>query len=125
MFLIFVIVKIPGGKKFLISLQKKGSGPSEQVRLKCRTGLNLFAINEDKERVEVAYHGPESYSVTAIFVSEAALTLVENAKNCKPGVVTTAHGLGELYMERLRKNDNIRFAIIGVKTQSFVDHHHH
>jgi len=114
-FLLFLIVKIPGGGKFILGLQKKGSGPSEQVRMLCRTGVQLFASNEEKDLIEVAFHGPESYTVTAIFASEVALTLVTDSHNCKPGVVTTAYGLGENLMKRLRKNEKLRFAVVDVK----------
>jgi len=81
----------------------------------CRTGVQLFASNEEKDLIEVAFHGPESYTVTAIFASEVALTLVTDSHNCKPGVVTTAYGLGENLMKRLRKNEKLRFAVVDVK----------
>jgi short subunit dehydrogenase-like uncharacterized protein len=83
--------------------------------MKCRTGVQLYAVNENKELITVEYHGPESYTVTAIFAAEVALTLVHSADKCTPGVVTTSVALGDLLLERLRKEGKIRFAVTDVK----------
>jgi len=111
MFVFFLIVKIPGGPNFLRSLRTEGSGPSEEVRKKSSTSARFFGEDIEGNKVNATYTGPEAYSATAIFVTEAAQTIIRHHDHLpqKGGVSTPAAALGEQYIDDLTATGLIKF----------------
>jgi len=68
--------------------------------------------------ISAAYHGPDPYTATAIFASEVALILARTPSSSKTGVVTTAYGLGDVLLDRLRKVEGMKFSLEGTKKKA-------
>ena len=105
---------LPPFRWLLSKIFPAGSGPSKEKRLNGSFKIKLFgeAIDENGEKisaiVDVEGKGDPGYGETAKMVSESALCLALNRKDChdqggfKGGVVTPAASMGNVLIERLR-----------------------
>jgi len=102
-FLMFIIVKIPYGKDFLLGFWKEGSGPAEVVREKASTQMVAYGETQNGQKLVSRFAGPEGYNATGLFVSEAAIQIAQDNAQAKSGVLTPSVALGKPYLDRLNK----------------------
>ena len=87
-----------------------GTGPSEEVQNNGWFESIFIVQNENKEKYKfrVFGEGDPGYKSTARFICESALSICLDKekidKNINGGVLTTASGLGDVLLERLKKS---------------------
>lgn len=107
----------PEAVEFVVSMMKgqqergeappAGQGPPPQLRSRHWSEIYAVAESEKGAVAHVHYTGPQSYEVTAMTASCAALTILEEPRAVKPeergGVLTPAFALhGSSFLERLQ-----------------------
>ena len=112
--LLSTIMVTPLRKVFRPLFPTPGTGPSKEVQNNGWFESIFIVQNENKEKFKfrVFGEGDPGYKSTAKFICESALSIVldiENIRNnANGGVLTTASGLGDTLIERL-KNSGILF----------------
>jgi len=87
-----------------------GTGPSEEVQNNGWFESIFIVQNENKEKFKfrVFGEGDPGYKSTARFICESALSICLDKekidKNISGGVLTTASGLGDVLIDRLKKS---------------------
>ena len=104
------IMFTPLRKIFRPLFPSPGTGPSEEVQNNGWFESIFIVQNENKEKYKfrVFGEGDPGYKSTARFICESALSICLDKerldKNVKGGVLTTASGLGDVLLERLKKS---------------------
>ena len=99
---LFAVAQKPFFQRFI---PQPGEGPSEKQRAKGHFRFTHHGTGESGREYSctVAAQGDPGYDVTAMMLSEAAVTLLENtALPDTAGILTPSTGLGSAYLERLR-----------------------
>jgi short subunit dehydrogenase-like uncharacterized protein len=105
-----LILSSPLRKLFRAFLKKPGQGPSKELQESGWFDCRFIAETESGETkaFRVKGRGDPGYKVTSLFVVEAALCLIKDYDQLPGGekfggVLTSATGLGDVLIQRLRK----------------------
>lgn len=99
---LFAVAQKPFFQRFI---PQPGDGPSEKQRAKGHFRFTHHGVGESGREYSctVAAQGDPGYDVTAMMLSEAAVTLLDHtALPRTAGILTPATGLGSAYLARLR-----------------------
>ena len=115
--LAFIIIGTPLKRLVRPFLLKPGEGPSQETQDKGWFRATFVALSEDNERKICSMYGSgdPGYKSTAKLVCESALALARSSElpggNEYGGVLTSAVGLGNVLIERLKKAE-IEFKVL-------------
>jgi short subunit dehydrogenase-like uncharacterized protein len=99
------------------ALPAPGQGPSEAKRARSFFRYDLHATLDDGSTLDARVSGGDpGYSVTAALISEAALTLALDSDSLDTtlpgGVATPASALGNVYLDRLQRCNDVQIELI-------------
>ena len=115
--LAFIVIGTPLKRLVRPFLLKPGEGPSQETQDKGWFRATFVALSEDNERKICSMYGSgdPGYKSTAKLVCESALALARSSElpggNEYGGVLTSAVGLGNVLIERLKKAE-IEFKVL-------------
>ena len=115
--LAFIVIGTPLKRLVRPFLLKPGEGPSQETQDKGWFRATFVALSEDNERKICSMYGSgdPGYKSTAKLVCESALALARSSElpggNEYGGVLTSAVGLGNVLIERLKKAE-IEFEVL-------------
>lgn len=103
--ILFLLVRIPWGKRWLLKQNLPGTGPDERRRE--RSGFEFLFIgtgNGQRSKAKVK-GGDPGYNETSKMFSQSAFCLLDRLDNASlvPGLQTPVTGLGKPLMQRLRQ----------------------
>ena len=114
--MVFIVISTPIKHLFRPFLKKPGEGPSQEQQDNGWVRSTFVAFSEDGERKVCSMYGSgdPGYKSTAKLVCESAIALAQSndlpGGNEYGGVLTSAVGLGEVLIDRL-KNAGIEFKV--------------
>ena len=114
--MVFIVISTPIKHLFRPFLKKPGEGPSQEQQDNGWFRSTFVALSEDGERKVCSMYGSgdPGYKSTAKLVCESAIALAQSndlpGGNEYGGVLTSAVGLGEVLIDRL-KNAGIEFKV--------------
>ncbi len=114
--MVFIVISTPIKRLFRPFLKKPGEGPSQEQQDNGWFRSTFVAFSEDGERKVCSMYGSgdPGYKSTAKLVCESAIALAQSndlpGGNEYGGVLTSAVGLGEVLIDRL-KNAGIEFKV--------------